>query len=211
MLACVGARLDDLLLDKEVSFTEEDSSADDSSLDDVFQSSETETDAEFTDVVAADAYSVPDANDSGLEDVGVQQDASLCHATSGNVVGHCITNQATVCVDYGYEYASECTRQPQSGANWLSGACGSDQFSDLLRSNGGCKDDCGLIVWTYPLGGIQPTESTRSTQKSLCEALGRTYVEPPPFLEVDAGLDSGIDAGSDAESDADAEAQGAIQ
>lgn len=126
---------------------------------------------------------VPPKQEAPINDGGVDAtpDASAdagCEPI-GPVVGHCVTHQATACVEYFSDHSVECNTSPHLVTGWFPGKCGDDEFSDLHRSNGGCMNLCGQILYNYPFGGVMPTEKTRATFKQFCEESGQTYIEVP--------------------------------
>jgi len=131
-----------------------------------------------------------DASDCSIVDAGKEADADsgldqygdpivVCDPPGTIIVGHCLTNMATLCIAYYTSHEVECETSGHQTSGWHPGDCGSDQGSALTRSNGGCVNECGLVQWNYRLGGFAPTDESRQAFKESCEAANRTYVPVP--------------------------------
>lgn len=108
-----------------------------------------------------------------LLDSGLDSSDSLTCESGTLVVGHCLFNMATRCQEYFSDHSIECKQAHPMGGAWWDGPCGSESGTDLHRSSGGCKDSCGNISWSYPLGNEPPTAATTQVTKDMCVG---TYV-----------------------------------
>jgi hypothetical protein len=108
---------------------------------------------------------------------------SMVHCRIEEIVGHCITNMGTACIEYHNGDANvlkeECGKTGMP-TGWFVGACGDEGVVSLASSNGGCYDgDLCLTRFSFPLGGKAATDATRLDYKSACISSGMNYVSLP--------------------------------
>ena len=118
-----------------------------------------------------------DLTDSAYPGAGTPS-TKRCYIES--IVGHCITNAGTACIEYHSGDANvlkeECGKTGMP-TGWFVGACGDEGVVFLALSNGGCYDgDLCLTRFSFPLGGKPATDATRLDYKSACISFGMSYV-----------------------------------
>lgn len=125
------------------------------------------------------------AKDTGTSDALVDSsaDAGVVEFDSGTArechptIGYCLTNQATRCYETSFDDSEACAQTGMS-SGWHLGSCDPYRNDGEVRTSGGCLVGCQL-TWSYPLGGVLPTDKSRADTKFMCEESGGTYVYPP--------------------------------
>jgi hypothetical protein len=114
-----------------------------------------------------------------LEDAGVALDASYVENDASlnqcaPRIGHCLTHMASLCYETSYDDTEVCVKTGLS-SGWNGGSCELFTVDGNVRTNGGCMIGCNLS-YTFPLGGLLPSDKSRADAKFACEEAGGTFL-----------------------------------